>query len=351
MYQYSFKSISWLIVLSMGMCLALPAHAQKFSDRVRLSRGTEGGEVVQMSPTEVTINSASGSRTIPVNEIRAIQFDGEPAELSQARLNAANGGFAQALAALDRIDLSALRRDFIKQDVEFQMAWCAAKLALAGEREIGDAGRQLNSFVRSYPQNFHYLAAVELMGDLLMSGERYEAAQRQYADLAKAPWPDYKMRAAVAIGRTLQAQDKHDEAIEQFDSALAIVADSADAQNQRLAAQLGKAVSIAETGNTDQAVHLIEQVIHDADPEQRELHARAYIALGNCYEKAEMKKDALLAFLHVDILYNTVPDAHAEALARLAPLWRSLGQEERAREARQILEERYSSSRWAASSQ
>ena len=54
-----------------------------------------------------------------------------------------------------------VKRDFIKQDIEFYKAWCAGKLALAGQGEIADAGRQLNNFVRSYPKNFHYLEAAK----------------------------------------------------------------------------------------------------------------------------------------------------------------------------------------------
>ena len=92
---------------------------------------------------------------------------------------------------------------------------------------------------------------------------------------------------------------------------------------------------------------MVEQVIKDADPEQKELHARAYNALGSCYQRAGQAKDALLAYLHVDVLYSSVPDAHAEALANLATLWRSIGQESRAREARQVLEQRYANSKWA----
>ena len=91
-----------------------------------------------------------------------------------------------------------VQRDFIKQDIEFYQAYCAAKLALSGEGQIIDAGRQLNSFVHNYPNNFHYLDACEMMGDLLMASGRFESAEKQYAELAKAPWPDYKMRAAVA---------------------------------------------------------------------------------------------------------------------------------------------------------
>jgi tetratricopeptide (TPR) repeat protein len=186
-----------------------------------------------------------------------------------------------------------------------------------------------------------------MMGDLLMISGRFENAQKQYAELAKTPWPDYKMRSAVAVGRTLQAQNKHAEAIRQFDAALAMADDGTDSQNQKLSATLGKAVSLAETGKVDEAAGIIQKIIQDTDPQERELHARAYNALGTCYEKANKQKEALLAFLHVDVLYNTVPEAHAEALAHLVPLWKDIGQDERSRESREMLQQRYSGSRWA----
>ena len=330
---------------------AAPATAQGASDRIRLTRGNEAGEITAMTPLNVTLRKGTGTGdAIPVNTIRSIVFNNEPAELSQARVSAINGAYKNSLDALQKIDAANVRRDIIKQDVEYYKAWCAAKLALSGDGEIGEAGRQLNSFVRAYPQNFHYLAAVEMMGDLLMASGRYENAEKQYAELAQAPWPDYKIRAAVAVGRTLQAQKKHPEAIRRFDAALAITGDGPDAQSQHLSATLGKAVSLAETGGGVEAVNIIEKVIHDADPQEKELHARAYNALGTCYCKAGKTKDALLAFLHVDVLYNSVPEAHAEALAQLVPLWKQVGQDERARESRQLLDERYGGSRWAKQS-
>jgi tetratricopeptide (TPR) repeat protein len=341
------KSLA-LVVATLGSSLANEALSQGIADRLRLVRGNEVGEVTDMTPFQVTLKKGSeADQTVPVNEVRSIQFSGEPAELSQARLNASNGSYATALASLEKVDVGKLDRDFVKQDVEFYKGWCAAKLALSGDGEIGDAGRLLNNFVKAYPNNFHYLAAREAMGDLLMAGGGFANAEKQYAELAIAPWDDYKVRAAVSVGRSLQAQGKHAEAIKQFDAAMATGGSSAEVENERLSATLGKAVSLAETGSADQAVGIIEKVIHDADPKQKELHARAYNALGACYEKAGKSKDALLAFLHVDVLYNTVPEAHAEALSHLTTLWKAIGQDERARESRQLLDERYGSSRWA----
>jgi tetratricopeptide (TPR) repeat protein len=345
------RILSGLIPLAVAVFFGAriePCAAAGAADKVRLARGSENGEVSDMSPLKVTLsNGAANTRTVDVNQIKAIVFDGEPSELTQARVSMSNGGFAKAAQLLEKIDLGQVRRDFIKQDVEFYQACAAARLALGGDGDVLDAGRKLNAFVRSYPNNIHYLEASETMGDLLMMSGRFEHAQKQYGELAKAPWPDYKMRAAVAIGRSLQAQNKHAEAIQQFDAALAIGDDGPDAQTQKLAATLGKAVSLADTGKVDEAAGMIEKIIQDADPQQRELHARAYNALGTCYEMAKRDKDALLAFLHVDVLYSTVPDAHAEALSHLVPLWRSIGQDERSRESRELLQQRYAGSRWA----
>lgn len=341
----TFGSVTLLVAV---IGLARPTVAAGFTDRIRTSGGTEAGEITNTSPVEISLDKGSaGTVKIPVNRVRSVLLDGEPAELTQARLNARNGGYGTALDRLGQVELSKLQRDLVREDVEFYLAYCAAQQALGGNGDIADAGRKLNEFVRQHPQNYHYLEAVETMGDLLMASDKFAAAQRQYGELAKAPWPDYKLRASVLLGRTLAAQGKYQDAIREFDSVLAAADDTAAAQEQKLTAKLGKAACLAENKQLDEAVALVEQMIQDTDPEQKELQARAYNALGDSYERAGRTKDALLAYLHVDVLYSTVPDAHAEALSHLATLWDAVGQSARAREARQTLREQYGSSRWA----
>src|SRR3954468_1649684 len=78
------------------------AQAADVVDRVRLTRGTENGEVTDMTPLDVTLNKGGpGTRKVPLNEIKAILFEGEPTELAQARVSVTNGAFAKAQQQLD----------------------------------------------------------------------------------------------------------------------------------------------------------------------------------------------------------------------------------------------------------
>src|SRR3990172_7688127 len=89
------KWLTFAISISALCCtVAEQAAAQSISDRVRLGRGSETGEMTEMTPLGVTLSKGlPGNQTIAVNEIKSVIFDGEPAELSQARVNAANGAY------------------------------------------------------------------------------------------------------------------------------------------------------------------------------------------------------------------------------------------------------------------
>ena len=79
--------------------------------------------------------------------------------------------------------------------------------------------------------------------------------------------------------------------------------------------------------------------------------ATAYNTLGAAYKKAGKNKEALMAYLRVDVIeryWRSVPDAHAEALANLVDPWTELRQPDRANKARRALSENYKNSPWAA---
>jgi len=318
-------------------------------DTIKTAQGTFSGKVLDLSPTAVRfqqIPSDTPTKEISVNQIQALNFDGEPADLRSAKLHVQGGRWNEALAALERIKEEPSRSE-IKQELEFYKALCVAKLALAGSKKIVDGGRMMKAFVENYPNSYHYYEAVEMLGDLLVAIGQYPAAAEYYFRLQEAPWPEYKMRAGVAAGRALLEQAKPDGALAAFNKVLAMEAEGPLAARQRLLAQLGKARALLALNNFQEAAQLAEDVIQRADAEDASIMAPAYNVLGTAERRLGHLKQALLAFLHVDVLYSTIQTAHAEALANLVELWEEAHKPERAERAKQTLLERYKESPWA----
>lgn len=330
------------------LVLLLPAGARAQDTVVKVTRESVKGKISAISKTEVAI----GGNTVTVAEIDVIRFEGEPVNLNAIRNQINNGGYENALRALDKIDPAKIERAEVKQDLQYYQALANARLALGGGTvSVADAGKQMLAFVREYPDNYHALTANLILGDLLVAAGRFDNAKEYYKVAQDAPFPEYKIRAGVALGRALAGQQKFDEALTQFESVLPLTgqAAGAGADTQLQAAVLGKATCLAATGKPDEGIQLVEQVIAKLPPEAPDLYAQAYVTLGNCYvKKPNSAKAALLAFLHIDLLYSANTQAHAEALYNLTRLWNELGRADRATESLVLLKERYPNSSWAS---
>lgn len=329
------------VILAVAVCLVTGAVAR--ADAIKKIDGQIMGDVTETSALEVTVKLRGAPTKIPVNEIETIRFSDEPARLGTARTAIEAGRYEDAVTGLEGINLDEIKNPFIKQDVQFYTALAKARVALAGAdpEAIVEAGRLMAGFVKSQPTSYHFLQANKLVGDMLVAAGKFSAAQEYYGRVAEAPWPDFKMLAEVALGRALLSEGKTDEALKYFENVLAMDAPGESAARQRLAATLGKARCLAEAGKSDEAVKLVQEVIDKGDPEQAELYAQAYNAQGLAHRKASRTQDALLAYLHVDVLYFTSAKEHIEALENLIELWEEVQQSERADEATQVLQERY----------
>jgi hypothetical protein len=341
-----------------ALALWLAAAAAAWgADTVKTFEKTVAGRIKGMSGLAVTVEPITGGldQEIPVNEIDVIFYEDEPTLLKTGRTGIDAGRYNDALDALERINAQDITRREILQDLQYYKALCKAKMALNGEGDIMAAGKAMADWVKANDGNYHYLAGCEVVGDLLVAAGKYDVAEPYYGQLAKVRWPDYQMRAGVKLGEAQLAAartaDKEDEkqkslaqALKSFDAVLGMQAGGALAEAEKLAATLGKARCLAEGGKADEAVALATKVIAQGNPEDHELHSGAYTALGIAHRKAGNTKDALLAFLHVDVLYHTSPRDHIEALRNLVDLWNEVQKPERAAEAAAILRERYNRS-------
>lgn len=337
------------IVAATLACLG--AHAAWAADIVKLDKGKVEGQISAMSPTEVTVSEGGTSKKIPVNRIEIISFDEDPALVRRARESVREGRYEDALKALENVKEEDIQRAELKQDIEFYAALSSAKLALDGKLEIPEAGKRMAAFVSANPQSYHYFQASEMLGDLYAALGQLSKARDYYDRVGKAPWPEYKLRAALSMGQLLLAETKPEEALKYFQHVLDANAEGEQADARRVAAVLGKARCLVEAGKADEAVKLAEGVIAKPEIDDADVLGRAYLVLGLAHRKAGRAQEAMYALLRVDTMYSGNRDAHAEALANLIPVFTALKKSDRAKEAKDALEAQYGDTRFAQPSE
>lgn len=336
--------VSWCLL----QCLVVGTTLAE-EDQIYLKRGAPiNGAIRGTTQTQVAIEARGNNQVINVNEIRLIAFADEPAELRQGRAKASNGKYAEGLDDLKRVNPAALEREIMKRDLQFYLALCEGELALSAGGDKAKAATTMLAFVRAAPKSFHFFDAARLLGDLAAGQNDYAGAAKYYGAIAaNAPWPEYKMSASLSEARALLAQGSYPQAQQKFESVMGQQSDTPEAKRQKLLAQVGKGQCLAHTGSPQEGIALIEQVIADNEPADGELFGRAYNAHGDCLLKAGRKKDALMAYLHVDVLFYSDPNIHAEALYHLSKLWGEVERPDRAAAAKNLLQQRYAGSVWA----
>ncbi|MGI9474601.1 MAG: tetratricopeptide repeat protein [Rubripirellula sp.] len=336
-------------ILSCLVALLIVCQAAAEDDQVYMKRGAAvAGTVGATSPTKVAIDARGNTQAIAVNEIRLITFGDEPTPLRQGRARAEGGKFETALADLQGVNAAEIERPIVKSDLQFYLALCQGRIALSAGGDKEKATNAMLTFVRGASNSFHFFDAAQLLGDLAVGQGDYENAVKYYSAIAsKAPWPEYQMRALLSEARALVAQGSFADALKKFDGILNQKSDAPESKRQKLLAQVGRGLCLAETASPDEGIQVIEQVIAENDASDAELFGRAYNALGDCLQRAGKPKDALMSYLHVDVLFYADPEIHAESLYHLSKLWSEVKKPDRAASARNLLDQRYGGSVWA----
>ncbi|MEE2937468.1 MAG: tetratricopeptide repeat protein [Planctomycetota bacterium] len=337
----------WLAVAYFSLFWASVAIAE--DDQVFLRRGgVVAGTLSTMSPTEVTMQVGEQNKKVSVAEIRLVSFADEPTELREARSRAVAGKYSQAQQDLQRVPEVNEAAKNIRSDLRFYRALVDARMALTSGGDKALASEAMLDFVRSAPTSYHFFEAAEVLGDLAVAQGEYASAVRYYGSIAsKAPWPVYKMHASLLEARALIDQGKITEAKAKYQSVVEQPSRAVEAKRLKVFATIGLARCVAEDGDPTQGVQAIQKVIKDHDSSDTELFGRAYNVLGDCYRVAKQPKDALMAYLHVDVLFYAEPEVHAESLHWIAQLWEEAGKSDRATVARNLLANRYGGSRWS----
>jgi tetratricopeptide (TPR) repeat protein len=343
--------VSALLLATALLAAAAGTALGQAADRVVLTSGqSASGKVLAVTPVAVDLETAGGeTQKFPVENVREVQFGAEPESLRSARGMLMRGRGADALDEVGKIEANELEgaAPLVLAEVDFVKAAAAGRAALDAGGDVAAAGKGVAAYLAKHGKSHHLLQMQELQGDLLARAGKADEALAAYAQLAAGPGPA-KVRAAAAKGALLLSQGKADAALAEYESAIKLAGADKGSDAQKRAAELGKARCLAAQGKQEPALALVNQVIKDSAPEEKDLLARAYNVLGGVYRSITGKEqDALISFLTVDLVYNSVPDSHAEALYNLGELWERGSNPERAREARQNLKTSYPVSPWS----
>lgn len=331
---------SILIVLLSGMVLVV-GSAPAAETVTRKHDKPVLGDVTGVSKTEVTVKVKGAKEDtvkVPANDVQGISWTGEPPEANLARSDEAGGRFQRAIDGYQKALQSIKSANAqAKVDLEYSQTRAMAKLALTESSRLDEAIKKLEEFRTNQPDHYRYFEAVGLLGQLHLVKKDFDKARAMFDALAKAPWKESQMAAKIATARLLQAEAKPDEAAAAFDAVIEQPADGRVEETQRKEATLGKAQVLIAQKKFDEARKLLEALVALKDVDDREL-AEAYLRLGDCFREQGQDKDALLAYLRVDVLFPQEKLLDAEALFHLTDLWKKAGYKDRSAEAREKLE-------------
>jgi tetratricopeptide (TPR) repeat protein len=334
------------------LAVAIGAPHFAFAEDTITRKGTSAdlhGDVTDMSRTEIVVKGRSNKREyrIPVNEIDRIRWDGEKGTLGQTRNDERNGRFEKALEGYQDAYKEAASTN-LRTDLEFLIARTTAAKALSEEDHYDAAIKLLEKFRADHPTHFHYFETLKLLARLYMAKADTEKANATLKLMGEAPWNDYKMDAETLQARVALARDDVDGALKALDRVIAIRPSSPAEISRRYEALLTKAACLQKQGKFPDAIAVLTNVFDEAGEDETKALAETCVRLGDCFQAAGRTKEAILAYLRVDILFPKEKASHAEALYYLSQLFAKDGKPDKAADAAARLQETYPKSTWTA---
>jgi tetratricopeptide (TPR) repeat protein len=324
----------------------LPASA--FDTVHRKSGGRAAGKITGVTKTEITVKPSTGAEvTIPANDVASVEWDDATGDLKLGLSDENGGRFDSALTRVTKSQKeSSTSNDALKIEFEFLIARINARQALADPSKRDNAIKLLQAAQKSAANHFRYYEAVSLLGQVQLAAKDYAGARASFDQLAQAPWNDVKLAAKINQGRVLMGEDKAEEATKLFEEAISTAGDSGAEKARRYEAMLGKARALILQSRHEEALKDLDEVTTKAPADDTPVQAEAYVLQGNAMQSLGRNKEAVLAYLHVDILFPRESGAHAESLYHMAKLWKTVQAPERGLEAEAKLQSSYPNSEW-----
>jgi len=298
----------------------------------------------------VTIRLTSGrEEVVSVADIKTLRFDQEPSLLAQAQSNERSGALEPALQKYQQVlaDYNGGNKRLLT-DLSFLIARTQVKLSLTDPDRTQTARQSIQEFRNSHQTNFRYLEATLLEASVAAAMNDADAARTLLQEVQSSSVLGYQLQAGVQLGQLLLKEGDTNAALQAFDAVVSKSEGNQNAVSAYFSGLLGRAVCQKEQGQIDDAIATLDAVIESAGEGNPEIVAAAWVRKGDCLRAKNESKAALMAYLHVDVLYASDPAQHAESLYHLAQLWGPAGHQDRADDAAARLTANYPNSEWTA---
>lgn len=340
---------SKIILLSWSLAVATLSTASAVDVVTRRSDNAQlRGTIAKSDISQVVVKRTNGEEVvIASSDIKSVVFDGEPAAFRPARSNEGSGALDTALEKLKQIQTSYTGTNkLLKADLAFMIARVLGKQALIDSAKADEAIAAIKAFRDANKTSFRYLEATLLEASLQAVKGDAEAGKALLTEVQQAPVKGYQLQAGVDLGRLLLSSGDAAGAELSFQDVITKSTGDPAAAGALYDGMLGLALGLKRQNKLDDAIKTLDDVIAKAPESETRTLAEAWLRKGDCLREKNQAKAALMAYLHVDVLYSGEPAQHAESLKRLSELWKPAGHEDRAMDATARLTERYPNSRW-----
>ncbi|MFO1022319.1 MAG: tetratricopeptide repeat protein [Planctomycetales bacterium] len=340
---------SLAIALVLGLSLSGLQAAEVVtlrSDAKKLS-----GEVTESSKSGILLKPAKGEAIrIPADDIQQIQWVGEPSALRTARNDEIAGrtqkafdGYQQALQELGEMQVNP------RAEATFGAARSLATLALSDKSKIPAALDKFGEFQQKFPDSYHAWEVLMLQSQMLLLKGDTAGSQKLYQQVRDSGLGSYVLAGELGLARIALSKKEYAQALNSFEQVTASPLKGPLMDRQRQEARLGMAECLYAEKKFADGIKILDELIDQTPAENEKLLATAYLRRGDGYVGLAKTKEAVLSYLHVDVLFPDQAEADAEALYRLSQLWESLQHPERGLQAKERLVQQYPNSSWAKS--
>jgi len=325
---------AFVLTLHAGAPAARGQDEIRYRDPAAKKDGVAIGTIQEETPAGIVYKPVAGAanKDIPAGDIVDVNYEVPGAltlEYRHARADERRNP-AEALKDYQELLPKLVGERYVRasRHIQFKIAMNLARLAEEDPARISAAIDALEKFMKEQPGAWQLLHCARALSRLKLQNGDSAGARRTFEELATIPGisNEIKQEAELMAVESLISGKQIAEAQKRLQALSASVsADSAQAVRVRIEL----AHCLGASGKMEEAAKQLEGLV--SQTEDKSIKAHAYNVLGDCYQRNARDKDAMWAYLWVDVIYHQDRQEHARAMEQLAKIFEERGEKDRAK--------------------